>query len=72
MKNSKYNQSSWADEFLQVDVHVGGELVESFTEAEPDTPEAEAPPTLEEEEHDKGKHTFILWLVSKDSLRGRL
>lgn len=50
---------------LKVDVHVGGELVESFTEAEPDSPEEqEAPPTSEEEEHDKelpsGPHSYRL------------
>lgn len=39
---------------LKVDIHIGGELVESLTEAEPDTPEQEAPPTSAEDEHDAG------------------
>lgn len=39
---------------LQVDVHVGGELVESLSEAGPDTPEQEAPPTSAEDEPDTG------------------
>ncbi|XP_075941067.1 uncharacterized protein LOC142943437 [Anarhichas minor] len=39
---------------LKVDVHVGGELVETLEEAEPDTPEREAPPTSTQEEPDAG------------------
>ncbi|XP_037614872.1 uncharacterized protein lratb.1 isoform X2 [Sebastes umbrosus] len=37
---------------LKVDVHVGGELAESFTEAGPDTPEQEAPPTSAQDQPD--------------------
>ncbi|XP_068569173.1 uncharacterized protein lratb.1 isoform X2 [Cebidichthys violaceus] len=39
---------------LKVDVHVGGELVETLEEAEPDTPEREAPPSAAQEEPDAG------------------
>ncbi|XP_033507770.1 uncharacterized protein LOC117272809 isoform X1 [Epinephelus lanceolatus] len=39
---------------LKVDIHISGELVESLTEAEPDGPEQEAPPTSAEDEHDAG------------------
>ncbi|XP_065806357.1 uncharacterized protein lratb.1 [Labrus bergylta] len=49
---------------LKVDVHVDGELVESLTEAEPDTHEQEAPPSSEEELPDKelpsGPHSYRL------------
>lgn len=38
-----------------MDIHIGGELVESLTEAEPDTAGQEAPPTSAEEEPDAGK-----------------
>lgn len=40
---------------LQVDVHVGGEQVESLAEAEPDTPEHDAPPTPSDDVPDAGK-----------------
>ncbi|XP_054457194.1 uncharacterized protein lratb.1 [Anoplopoma fimbria] len=39
---------------LKVDVHVGGELVETLEEAGPDTPEQEAPPTSAQDEPDAG------------------
>ncbi|XP_018518835.2 uncharacterized protein LOC108874780 [Lates calcarifer] len=49
---------------LKVDVHVGGELVESLSEAGPDTPEQEAPPTSAEDEPDtdlpSGPHSYRL------------
>ncbi|XP_041841045.1 uncharacterized protein lratb.1 isoform X2 [Melanotaenia boesemani] len=50
---------------LKVDIHLGGQLVESFTEAEPDTPEQdEAPPTPAEEIPDtdlpSGPHSYRL------------
>nr|XP_046236050.1 uncharacterized protein lratb.1 isoform X2 [Scatophagus argus] len=49
---------------LKVDIHVGGELVESVTEAEPDTPEQEAPPPSAEEVPDtelpSGPHSYRL------------
>lgn len=38
-----------------MDVHVGGEQVESLTEAEPDTPERDAPPTSSDDVPDAGK-----------------
>lgn len=47
----------------QVDVHVDGALVESLTEAEPDAPFLEAPPTVEDDAPDAGKcaeKTFLL------------
>lgn len=40
---------------MQVEIHVGGELVESLTEAEPDTPEQEALSTSAEEDPGTGK-----------------
>lgn len=48
-----------------MDVHIDGELVETLSEAEPDTPEqAEAPPTSEEDAPDtdlpSGPHTYRL------------
>lgn len=49
---------------LKVDVHVGGELVESLTEAGPHTPEQEAPPTSEDDAPDaelpSGPHSYRL------------
>ncbi|KAF7641729.1 hypothetical protein LDENG_00273760, partial [Lucifuga dentata] len=49
---------------LKVDIHVGGELVETLTEAEPDTPEQEAPPISAEDATDTdlpgGPHSFRL------------
>ncbi|XP_070710383.1 uncharacterized protein lratb.1 [Pempheris klunzingeri] len=39
---------------LKVDIHVGGEPVESLTEAGPDTPEQEAPPGSPEDAPDAG------------------
>ncbi|KAM3591161.1 uncharacterized protein V6R79_023716 [Siganus canaliculatus] len=49
---------------LKVDIHVGGKLVESVTEAGPDRPEKEAPPTSEEDEPDaelpSGPHSYRL------------
>ncbi|XP_038586676.1 uncharacterized protein lratb.1 [Micropterus salmoides] len=49
---------------LKVDVHVGGELVESFAEVGPDAPEQEAPPTTEEDAPDtelpSGPHSYRL------------
>ncbi|XP_076580937.1 uncharacterized protein LOC143316959 [Chaetodon auriga] len=49
---------------LKVDVHVGGELVESFTEEGPNTPEQEAPPTSAEDVPDaelpSGRHSYRL------------
>ncbi|XP_029283341.1 uncharacterized protein LOC115005596 isoform X2 [Cottoperca gobio] len=39
---------------LKVHVHVGGELLESFSEAGPDTPEQEAPPTCTQDQPDAG------------------
>ncbi|GLD71927.1 uncharacterized protein AKAME5_002325100 [Lates japonicus] len=49
---------------LKVDVHVNGELVESLSEAGPDTPEQEAPPTSAEDEPDtdlpSGPHSYRL------------
>ena len=45
---------------LQVDIHVAGELVESFSEVGPDTPEEEAPPTSAEDVPDRGEqHTRV-------------
>ena len=42
----------------QVDIHVGGELVESLLEVEPDTPEQEeAPPTPFQDIPDTGELT---------------
>lgn len=50
---------------LQVDVHVGGELVESLAEAGPDTPEHEAPPTSAEDVPDAGKrgHATLIFHI---------
>ncbi|XP_026178253.1 uncharacterized protein LOC113139333 [Mastacembelus armatus] len=49
---------------LQVDIHVGGELVESLAEVGPDTPEHVAPPTTAEEVPDadlpSGPHSYRL------------
>ncbi|XP_041820719.1 uncharacterized protein lratb.1 [Chelmon rostratus] len=49
---------------LKVDVHVGGEVVESFAEAGPDAPEQEAPPTSAEDIPDtelpSGPHSYRL------------
>lgn len=49
---------------LKVNVHVGGELAESFTEAGPDTPEQEAPPTSAQDQPDAelpgGPHSYRL------------
>ncbi|KAI3376591.1 hypothetical protein L3Q82_016473 [Scortum barcoo] len=49
---------------LTVDLHVGGELVESFAEAGPDAPEQEAPPTSAEDLPDaelpSGPHSYRL------------
>lgn len=49
---------------LKVDIHVGGELVESLSEAEPDTPVQEAPPTPTEDVPDaelpSGPHSYRL------------
>ncbi|KAG7496304.1 hypothetical protein JOB18_016450 [Solea senegalensis] len=49
---------------LKVDIHVGGELVETLSEAGPDTPDQEAPPTQAEEEPDtdlpSGPHSYRL------------
>ncbi|XP_056299331.1 uncharacterized protein lratb.1 isoform X2 [Pseudoliparis swirei] len=39
---------------MKVDIYVGGELVETLEEAEPDTPEEEAPPTSVQDEPDEG------------------
>lgn len=39
---------------LKVDLHIGGELVETLTEAGPDTPEQEAPPIPAQDEPDAG------------------
>lgn len=44
---------------LQVDIHIAGELVESFSEAGPDTPEQEAPPTSAEDVPDTGKRVIF-------------
>lgn len=35
---------------LQLDIHLDGEVVESLTEAGPDTPVSEAPPTWVDDE----------------------
>ena len=40
---------------LQVDIHMDGELVESFSETGPDASEQEAPPTSAEDFQDKGE-----------------
>ncbi|XP_067436774.1 uncharacterized protein lratb.1 [Thunnus thynnus] len=49
---------------LKVDIHIAGELVESFSEAGPDTPEQEAPPTSTEDVPDRdlpsGPHSYRL------------
>lgn len=49
---------------LKVDIHVGGEFAESLTEAGPDAPEQEAPPTVAEDVPDKelpsGPHSYRL------------
>ncbi|XP_026225019.1 uncharacterized protein lratb.1 [Anabas testudineus] len=49
---------------LKVDIHMGGELVESFSEVGPDTPEHEAPPTSAEDIPDtdlpSGPHSYRL------------
>lgn len=52
---SKYKSSCSLCTPLQVDVHVGGELVESLVEAGPDTAEQEAPPVPSEDAPDAGK-----------------
>uniref|UniRef100_A0A671UE77 Si:ch73-132f6.5 n=1 Tax=Sparus aurata TaxID=8175 RepID=A0A671UE77_SPAAU len=44
---------------LKVDVHVGGEQVESLAEAEPDTPEHDAPPTPSDD-LPSGPHSYRL------------
>lgn len=44
-----------------MDIHIGGELVESLSEEEPDTPvQDEAPPTSVEDVPDAGKQTCTL------------
>ncbi|XP_034020027.1 uncharacterized protein lratb.1 isoform X2 [Thalassophryne amazonica] len=49
---------------LKVDIHIDGELVESLTEAGPETDEQEAPPTLTEDLPDtdlpSGRHRYRL------------
>ncbi|XP_073330826.1 uncharacterized protein lratb.1 [Pagrus major] len=49
---------------LKADVHVGGQQVESLTEAEPDTPDQDAPPTSSDDVPDaelpSGPHSYRL------------
>ncbi|KAF3698172.1 hypothetical protein EXN66_Car013853 [Channa argus] len=49
---------------LKVDIHIGGELVESFSDVGPDTPEHQAPPSLAEDTTDtdlpSGPHSYRL------------